>query len=127
MLLAVPLSNLMNFVHIQLAYLTADSVFFFINFFLRQLISAITSSHISHIYIVKVLNLKSVQFSQKFKLLKNIFFFFLEFQFMASALDDNSLLLNQTTNQFWCLQELNPNLLYNYQRLLIELTGTYNY
>ena len=116
----------MNFVHIQLAYLTADSVFFF-NFFLRQLISAITSSHISHIYIVKVLNLKSVQFSQKFKLLKNNFFFFFKFQFMASALDDNSLLLNQATNQFWCLQELNPNLLYNYQRLLIELTGTHNY
>ena len=46
---------------------------------------------------------------------------------MTSALNDNSLLLNQATNQFWCLQELNPNLLYNYQRLLIELTGTHNY
>ena len=56
-----------------------------------------------------------------------IFFFFKrEFQLMASAPDNSSLLSDQDTNQFWCRRGLNPrSLIQPLKTLPVELTGTH--
>ena len=49
-------------------------------------------------------------------------FFFREFQFMVSVPNNNSLLLNQDTNQFWCRGRLKPkSLIQPSETLLVEL------
>ena len=60
--------------------------------------------------------------------MKNAIFFFFkrEFQLMASAPDNSSLLSDQDTNQFWCRRGLNPRSLIQPSEILpVELTRTH--